>query len=123
MWIPQTIAKVMKGALNIEELRDKLAIVAPQEEEKQEIECDPSCSPQKQSINNNNSQEEGNEDGWSPVPPGKAARRHHPKETRNKPQSVEIEAGDAGIGDHEENEAPGLTCKERGGNPQIFSSQ
>ena len=123
MWIPRTIAKVMKDVLNIEELQTKLATVAPQEEEKLEIDCDPSHNPQKQSINSSSSQEEGNEEGWTLVAPGKAARIHQLKETRNKPQVAELEASHVGIGDQEESEAPGLSCQERGGNPQISSPQ
>ena len=47
MWVPRTIAKVLKGAMRVEELRNKLATVAPQEEEKLEIECHTSNNPPK----------------------------------------------------------------------------
>ena len=123
MWIPRTIAKVLKGAMSVEELRSNLATVAPQEKEKLEIECNPSHKPQNQNINSKNTQKEGNEEGWTPVAPGKAARRHRPTATGSDPQNIEIEVGNGRLEERMESVAPDFTCQQRGGNPQISSPQ
>ena len=113
---------MLQGALNIEDLINKLSTVTPQEEEKVETGCDPPSNPTKNPIDNN-MQEDGNEDVWTPVAPGKAARRHHPIDIRNKPRIEERDTGNESIAEQEEDEAYDLTYQERGGNPQISSPQ
>ena len=123
IWVPRTIANLLKGAMNVDELRNKLTIVTPQEEVSLEKECHPPENIQIQNKNSNNNKEEGKEEGWTPVAPGKVARRHQPKATRSNPHSANIEAKKGSIGEHEESDAPGFTYQERGGNPQISSPQ
>ena len=83
-WIPSAIAKVMKDVMNVANLRTKLAEAAPLEEEKIEVECGPPRNPQSQITTHMSSQEEVEEEGWTPVAPGKVARRHQNKSVGKK---------------------------------------
>ena len=123
MWVPKTIANLVRGATTVEELRNKLTIVTPQEEVNLEKESHPPENTQNQNKNNNNNQEEDKEVGWTPVAPGKVARRHQPKATSSNPLSADIEAEKGNIGEYEDSDAHGFTYQERGGNPQISSPQ
>ena len=98
--------------------------MTPQEQVNLEKESHQVESTQNQNKKeNNNNQEEGKDEGWTPVAPGKVARRHQPKAIRSNPHSTDIETGKGSIGEHEERDAHGITYQERGGNPQISSPQ
>lgn len=80
--------------MNIEGLRTKLAEVAPLEEEKNEVESRPPRNPQTQVTTLMSSPEVAEVQGWTPVAPGKVARRHHNKATKSMSQYT----GQSGVG-------------------------
>ena len=123
LWVPRPIVQMIKGALTIQDLRCKLAVEATHEDTNFDTQNDPLSNPNKENASNTSTQEDDNEKGWTPVAPGKVARR---KDPTNQKGIAHIEQGDTGNGDmadHVEDETINSSTLERGGNPQISSFQ
>lgn len=123
MWIPTSIAKIMDNVMSMEDLRTKLGASTGQEGK--EMESISKTSNEQLSYNNSNPSSQGDleEEGWTPVAPGKAARRGQ----KNTNTSI-IPDGKKGNTCGDTAKQGGMnsadnTITQKDGNPQILCTQ
>ncbi|CAO2822575.1 unnamed protein product [Amaranthus hypochondriacus] len=144
MWIPATLAKLMQGVSNVEELRSKITKedthdssragsacgkemgtheMDNHENNRELTYCDTGMSQGQQHPLLDKGQEDDESQGWTPVAPGKAARRGQNRPPHHTPPiTTEVEHSSREEGAVEEQTA-GCGHQNGDGNPLIPSKQ
>ncbi|CAO2820474.1 unnamed protein product [Amaranthus hypochondriacus] len=157
MWIPATIAKLMQGVTNMEELRQKITqeslldsnnadSTGQNSGERKDgvlnlretaasatdmghdnldstVGCGTATVSGELLVTSNVGQEEDTNQGWTPVPPGKAARRVQSRAAGHDPTASTVPADRNNRGEDGEGQTAGLGQQYGDGNPLIPSQQ
>ncbi|CAO2814294.1 unnamed protein product [Amaranthus hypochondriacus] len=108
----------MKDVTNIAELRAKLTTPSPRDKEAAKVECDPPNNSQRQMPMLSSNPEETKEEEWTPVAPGKIARRHLNRVTKSTTTYTAQVAKNLSMEEIEDGEDMAAGSHQRGGIPE-----